>query len=49
VGGDGRVLGTVFAATTGSTERGGLAVPDSVVRSALGRAGGRVGTGACTG
>jgi S1-C subfamily serine protease len=49
VGGDGRVLGTVFAATTGTVERGGLAVPDSVVRSALDRAGGSVGTGPCAG
>jgi hypothetical protein len=47
VDGDGRVLGTVFAATTGGTQRGGFAVPDSIVKSALARAGGSVGTGPC--
>jgi hypothetical protein len=49
VDGDGRVLGTVFAATTGGGERGGYAVPDSIVRSALARAGRSVGTGPCGG
>lgn len=49
VDGDGRVLGTVFAATTGGGQRGGYAVPDSIVRSALARAGRTVGTGACAG
>jgi S1-C subfamily serine protease len=47
VDGDGRVLGTVFAATTGGVERGGFAVPDTIVRSALQRAGQGVGTGPC--
>ena len=47
VDGDGRVLGTVFAATTGGGQRGGYAVPDSIVRSALARARGPVGTGSC--
>src|SRR5207237_1290828 len=49
VDGGGRVLGTVFAATTGGGDRGGFAVPDTVVRSALGHASAnhRVGTGPC--
>lgn len=47
VDGGGRVVGTVFAATTSGGERGGFAVPDSVVRSALGRVRGQVGTGPC--
>ena len=42
----GRVLGTIFAATTGGT-RGGYAVPDSSVVSALMRASSPVGTGPC--
>jgi len=45
----GRVLGTVFAATASAGQRGGFAVPDTVVRSALRRSGGRVGTGPCAG
>ena len=45
----GRVLATVFAATTGGAHHGGYAVPDSIVRAALARAGGRVGTGPCAG
>jgi len=45
----GRVLGTVFAATASGGQRGGFAVPDTVVRSALAQAGGRVGTGPCAG
>src|SRR3954452_14978293 len=45
VDGRGRVLGTVFAATTGGGQRGGYAVPDTVVRSALQRASGPVDTG----
>ncbi|MFN8159937.1 MAG: MarP family serine protease [Solirubrobacterales bacterium] len=46
---DGRVLGTVFAATT-SGPRGGYAVPNEVVSEALRQSGGGpVGTGACTG
>jgi S1-C subfamily serine protease len=47
VDGGGRVLGTVFAATTGGTEHGGFAVPDSVVGSELSHVGGPVGTGPC--
>lgn len=49
VDGDGRVLGTVFAATSGTAQRGGFAVPDSIVRSALDRAGSPMGTGPCAG
>ena len=49
VDGDGRVLGTVFAATSGTAQRGGFAVPDSIVRSALDRAGSPMGTGPCVG
>ena len=44
----GRVLGTVFAATT-SGPKGGFAVPNDVVRSALGEVHGPVDTGPCTG
>jgi S1-C subfamily serine protease len=44
----GRVLGTVFAATT-SGPKGGFAVPNDVVREALGDVRGPVDTGACTG
>jgi S1-C subfamily serine protease len=43
----GRVLGTVFAATTNG-KPGGYAVPNRVVSEALGEAGGEVGTGPCT-
>jgi S1-C subfamily serine protease len=50
VGGDGRVLTTVFAATTGSGPRGGYGVPNSVVRARLADAGTReVDTGPCVG
>jgi Trypsin-like peptidase domain/Colicin V production protein len=49
VDGRGRVLGTVFAATTGGGQRGGYAVPDTVVRSALDRASRAVDTGPCAG
>jgi Trypsin-like peptidase domain/Colicin V production protein len=50
VDGQGRVLGTVFAATSGGGARGGFAVPDSIVSSALARAGSRtVDTGPCAG
>ena len=45
--GRGRVLATVFASTTGGGPRGGYGVPDSIVRSALARAGERVDTGPC--
>lgn len=48
VDGRGRVVATVFAAATGRG-RAGYAVPDSVVRSALGRVRGTVDTGPCTG
>jgi S1-C subfamily serine protease len=44
----GRVLGTVFAATT-SGPPGGFAVPDSIVSSALDEASTPVDTGPCTG
>jgi S1-C subfamily serine protease len=44
----GRVVGTVFAATT-SGAAGGFAVPAEQVREALRRAGGPVSTGPCTG
>jgi S1-C subfamily serine protease len=45
----GEVVGTVFAATT-SGPRGGFAVPNSIVRAELRRAGGRsVSTGPCAG
>lgn len=43
----GRVMGTVFAATTNG-KPGGYAVPNGVVSEALGEAGGEVGTGPCT-
>ena len=47
---EGRVVTTVFAATT-SGPRGGFGVPNAIVRSALGRAraSGGVSTGPCTG
>jgi S1-C subfamily serine protease len=45
---DGKVMGTVFAATT-QGRPGGYAVPNDVVRSALNDSGGPVGTGPCTG
>lgn len=44
----GRVLGTVFAATT-SGPVGGFAVPDDIVRSALRSVAGPIDTGPCTG
>jgi S1-C subfamily serine protease len=48
VGADGRVLATVFAATTGGGPRGGYGVPNDVVRNALRDAGPReVSTGPC--
>jgi hypothetical protein len=43
----GRVLGTVFAATTTGTP-GGFAVPNEIVRSALGETATSVDTGPCT-
>jgi S1-C subfamily serine protease len=48
VNGDGRVVTTVFAATT-QGPRGGYGVPNSVVRRALSDAGGPVSTGPCAG
>jgi S1-C subfamily serine protease len=47
VDGQGRVAGTVFAASSGGRRRGGFAVPDDVVREILARAGGTVDTGPC--
>ena len=47
VDGRGRVVTTIFAATT-SGPRGGYGVPNAVVRSALAGAGGQVSTGDCT-
>ncbi len=47
VGGDGRVLTTVFAATT-TGQAGGYGVPNSIVRDALDAPDGAVGTGPCT-
>jgi S1-C subfamily serine protease len=43
----GRVAGTVFAASTGA-RRGGFAVPDRVVRQVLAAANGTVNTGPCS-
>jgi S1-C subfamily serine protease len=48
VDGAGRVLGTVFAATT-QGKPGGYAVPNDVVAEALGDSTGEVDTGPCTG
>ncbi len=48
VDGEGRVVATIFAATT-SGPRGGYGVPNAVVRSALAGAGGGVSTGPCGG
>jgi S1-C subfamily serine protease len=47
VDGDGRVMGTVFAATT-QGKPGGYAVPNGVVAGALGDSTGAVSTGPCT-
>ena len=49
VGGDGRVLATVFAASVGSARRTGFGVPDSIVRSAIARGHSAVSTGPCAG
>ena len=49
VDGDGRVVTTIFAATTGSGPRGGYGVPNAVVRSALAGAPRVVSTGPCGG
>jgi S1-C subfamily serine protease len=48
VDGNGRVVATIFAATT-SGPRGGYAVPNDLVRAALDRASGPVSTGPCGG
>ena len=48
VDGRGRVMATVFAATT-SGPRGGFAIPDDVVEQALPKSSAPVDTGACTG
>jgi trypsin-like peptidase/colicin V production protein len=48
VDGGGRVLTTIFAATVGGERPGGYGVPNAVVRDALARARGPVGTGPCT-
>jgi S1-C subfamily serine protease len=45
----GRVLTTVFAATTGTGDSGGFGVPNSVVRGALQNSSVPVSTGPCTG
>jgi S1-C subfamily serine protease len=50
VNGDGEVVGTIFAARTGSGPASGYAVPDREVRTALDGATGRAGsvsTGPC--
>lgn len=47
VNGDGRVLGTIFAATT-QGKPGGYAVPNSIVSGALSDSTGAVSTGPCT-
>ena len=48
VDGAGRVMGTIFAATT-QGKPGGYAVPNDVVAKALSDSSGQVSTGACTG
>jgi S1-C subfamily serine protease len=48
VDGDGRVLTTIFASSVAAGQHAGYGVPDTVVRSALERARGAVGTGPCT-
>jgi hypothetical protein len=47
VDGGGRVVATVFAATISGAVHSGFGVPDSIVRAALSRARGPVGTGPC--
>jgi S1-C subfamily serine protease len=49
VDGNGHVVATVFAASVGTRRHDGFGVPDSVVRDALSRAHGTVGTGPCVG
>jgi len=48
VDGAGRVTATIFASTVGGDRPGGYGVPNAIVRDALARAGGPVGTGPCT-
>jgi hypothetical protein len=48
VDGNGRVVTTIFAATVSGEANSGFGVPDSIVGSALSRAGGQVDTGPCT-
>ena len=48
VDGRGRVVTTIFAATT-SGSRGGFGVPNAIVRSTLAGASGAVSTGPCAG
>jgi S1-C subfamily serine protease len=48
VGGNGRVVATIFAASVSDGGRTGFGVPDSIVKDALSRVGGTVGTGPCT-
>jgi len=43
----GRVVTTIFAASVADGGETGFGVPDSIVRQALGRAGGPVDTGPC--
>jgi hypothetical protein len=47
VDGEGRVVTTIFAAVRGEAQPGGFGVPNAVVRRALERARGPVGTGPC--
>jgi S1-C subfamily serine protease len=47
VDGEGRVVTTIFAATTNSAQRGGYGVPNPIVERALGRISGPVSTGPC--
>lgn len=49
VGGDGRVLTTVFGGTIGGRRRGGYGVPNLLVQRALQRANGPVDSGGCIG
>ena len=44
---DGRVVTTIFAATTGPSGRAGYGIPDTVVAEALDGAGEPVDTGPC--
>jgi S1-C subfamily serine protease len=47
VDGEGRVVTTIFAATTSAPQRGGYGVPNPVVERALDNLGGPVSTGPC--